>query len=54
MATQPLLVWPSLEYLPGYKAALERGWSADNTRGKLASHDELARIGCRTGCVPGR
>ncbi len=30
------LVWPSAEYLPGYIAALERGWSPDNTRAEAA------------------
>ena len=37
------LVWPSLEYLPSYRAALERGWSADNLRPE-AGAEELARI----------
>ena len=38
------LVWPSLEYLPSYVAALERGWSPDNVRGKIAAQEELSRI----------
>jgi predicted acetyltransferase len=38
------LVWPARQYLPGYVAALERGWSADNLRGELAAREELARI----------
>lgn len=38
------LVWPSVLYLPSYAAALERGWSPDNVRGKLAADEELARI----------
>ncbi len=38
------LVWPSREYLPSYVAALERGWSPDNLRGKVAVDEELARI----------
>jgi predicted acetyltransferase len=38
------LVWPSREYLPGYIAALERGWSPDNVRGQAAAQEELARI----------
>lgn len=38
------LVWPSREYLPGYVAALERGWSPDNVRGQAAAQEELARI----------
>jgi predicted acetyltransferase len=37
------LVWPSAEYLPGYIDALERGWSADNTRPE-AGREELKRI----------
>jgi predicted acetyltransferase len=38
------LVWPSLEYLPSYVSALERGWSPDNVRGQIAAREELARI----------
>ena len=38
------LVRPSLEHLAGYVAALERGWSSDNVRGKAAADEELARI----------
>jgi len=38
------LVWPSLEYLPSYVAALERGWSPENVRGQIAAQEELARI----------
>jgi predicted acetyltransferase len=38
------LVRPSREYLPGYVAALERGWSPDNLRGEAAAREELARI----------
>lgn len=41
---QVRLVKPSLETLPSYKAALERGWSADNIRGLAAAEEELARI----------
>ena len=37
------LVWPSLEYLPGYVAALERGWSPDTLRAE-AAREELAHI----------
>ena len=37
------LVWPSTEYLPSYRAALERGWSADNLRPE-ASSEELAQV----------
>ena len=45
-ATPPRLelVWPCAEYLPGYVAALERGWSADNVRGKAAADEELVKI----------
>jgi predicted acetyltransferase len=39
------LVFPALDYLPGYVAALERGWSPDNIRGASAAAEELARIG---------
>ncbi len=47
--TPPLLVTlqlvkPALEFLPEYKAALERGWSADNVRGEVAAREELQRI----------
>ena len=38
------LVWPAREYLPGYIAALETGWSYDTLRGKVAADEELARI----------
>ena len=38
------LVWPSLEHLPSYVAALQRGWSADNLRGVAAANEELERI----------
>ena len=38
------LVWPAREYLPGYIAALEKGWSYDNLRGKAVADEELARI----------
>jgi predicted acetyltransferase len=38
------LVWPSRAHLPGYVAALERGWSADNLRGEAAAREELDRI----------
>jgi predicted acetyltransferase len=37
------LVWPATEHLASYIAALERGWSADNTRGE-AAREELAKI----------
>jgi predicted acetyltransferase len=35
---------PSAELLPDYVAALERGGSADNVRGKAAADEELERI----------
>jgi predicted acetyltransferase len=35
---------PSLDHLPQYQAALERGWSPDNTRLEAAIREELARI----------
>ena len=37
------LVWPSSAFLPGYVAALERGWSADSTRPEAAK-EELCKI----------
>ena len=39
------LVWPSLDCLPGYVDALNRGWSPDNVRGEAASREQLAVIG---------
>ena len=38
------LVWPSREYLSGYVAALERGWSPDNVHGLATAQQELRRI----------
>jgi predicted acetyltransferase len=38
------LVWPAPEYLAGYVAALERGWSPDNLRGAAAAAEQLTRI----------
>ncbi len=38
------LVKPALEFLPEYKAALERGWSADNVREDAAAREELQKI----------
>ena len=38
------LVWPAREFLPGYIAALERGWSPDNERGEAAAREQLAAI----------
>jgi len=45
VATNPLrLVKPALEFLPEYKAALERDWSPDNIRGAVATREELEKI----------
>jgi predicted acetyltransferase len=38
------LVWPAREYLASYVDALERGWSPDNIRGRIAAEEELRRI----------
>ncbi len=38
------LVRPSIEHLPSYVVALERGWSADNVRGAGVAAEELERI----------
>ena len=38
------LVWPTEGYLPGYIAALERGWSPDNVRGVEATREILEKI----------
>jgi predicted acetyltransferase len=38
------LVWPSVERLPGYVAALERGWSPVVLCGEAAARQELERI----------
>ena len=38
------LVKPALEYLPSYKAALERDWSPDNVRLLEATREQLAAI----------
>jgi len=44
-SAQPMrLVWPSERYLPGYIAALQRGWSPDNVRGEAAAREELDKI----------
>jgi predicted acetyltransferase len=37
------LVWPRIEHLESYAAALRTGWSPDNTRPE-AAQEELARI----------
>jgi predicted acetyltransferase len=41
--TDVRLVWPSAVHLPGYVAALERGWSPDNLRPE-AAQEELQAI----------
>jgi len=38
-----ILVWPAQEYLAGYMAVLQRGWSPDNLRPEVA-HEELQAI----------
>ena len=38
------LVWPALDYLDGYEAALRRGWGADNTRPIESGREELEKI----------
>ena len=38
------LVWPSLRYLSGYVAALERGWSSHTERAAEAVQEELQKI----------
>lgn len=38
------IVVPTLEFLPQFQDALQRGWSPDNLRGLAASRDELAQI----------
>jgi predicted acetyltransferase len=38
------LVKPALEYLPGYVAALDRGWHPDNTRGADAIREDMDAI----------
>lgn len=39
-----ILVWPSREYLPSYRDALQKGWSPDNVRGKPAAEEQLVKI----------
>jgi predicted acetyltransferase len=38
------LLKPALAELPAYAAALERGWSPDNVRGRVAAEEQLKRI----------
>jgi predicted acetyltransferase len=43
--TEPIrLLKPSLDALPSYKAALQRGWSPDNIRGLATTRDQLTAI----------
>lgn len=44
MDTTTLLLRPTPELLPGYLAALRRGWSPDNVRGAAAVAEILERI----------
>ncbi len=46
------LVWPSERYLPGYVAALKRGWSPNNLRLE-AGHEELEKITADPAQFPG-
>jgi predicted acetyltransferase len=43
-APRVILVWPALEYLASYAAALERGWSPDHIRGTATVREQLAKI----------
>jgi predicted acetyltransferase len=38
------LIRPTLEHLPSYKAALEKGWGPDNTRVAESAKEELKKI----------
>src|SRR5579872_1386245 len=38
------LTRPAIEILEGYSAALKRGWSPDNIRGKSVADEHIARI----------
>ena len=42
--TSTRLLRPTPALLPGFRAALERGWSADNNRGALATSETLERL----------
>jgi predicted acetyltransferase len=44
MSTATLLLRPTPDLLPGYVAALQRGWSPDNVRGAVAAREILERI----------
>ena len=43
------LLRPSADRLPGYRDALERGWSADNVRLEEAAREDLAAISADSG-----
>lgn len=45
MTHTTLLLRPTPDLLPGYVAALQRGWSPDNVRGAVAAREILERIG---------
>jgi predicted acetyltransferase len=38
------LIWPHAAYLPGYLAALERGWTPSNMNGAVVAREEQERI----------
>lgn len=38
------LVWPQIEHVPGYVAALEQGWSPSNVGGAAVTREELESI----------
>ncbi|MEO8672877.1 MAG: GNAT family N-acetyltransferase [Tahibacter sp.] len=44
MSASLRLVWPSAEYLPGYVAALHRGWQPDLLRGASGTAEDLCKI----------
>src|SRR5438876_1094655 len=44
MTTALQLITPAMDCLPGYAAALRRGWSPDNVRGEIAAREQLAKI----------
>ena len=44
MTTALQLITPAMDCLPGYAAALRRGWSPDNVRGEIAAREQQAKI----------
>jgi predicted acetyltransferase len=48
MPTQIELVRPAAAYLPGFRAALERGWSPDNVRLAESAREQLQAIAADT------